>query len=342
MELYQLRAFSAIADTGQLTRAADRLHVSQPALSAQIKALEAELGQVLFERKSNGMRLTRMGQELLPLAHQVIAAAHALKRAAQAHRSDVAGRVRIGTVSDPQFIRLGEFLGRALERYPLIEIDVRNESTGAAFEEVRAGDLDASFFFGEIDDPAITGTRLGEMAYRIAAPAEWAEQLRNSSWEHAAEMPWIIAPENSTHHRLAHAVLDKHGVAPTKVVGADNEGVILNLIESGVGLSLVREDLAFEREREGAIFVWPQARLLTALWFIHRTDRSNDPLLRALLDVLAQTWSNEPGAPSDTPASGRRIRRRAHVHAATGAPSRPRVDEAPKFGVLKQGPAERS
>lgn len=310
MELYQLRAFSAIADTGRLTRAADRLHVSQPALSAQIKALESELGQELFERKSNGMRLTRVGNELLPLAQEVIAAAEALKRAAQAHRSDIAGRVRIGTVSDPQFIRLGEFLGQALERYPLVEIDVRNESTGAAFEEVRTGELDASYFFGEIDDPAITGMRLGEMVYRIAAPAAWTEQLRGGTWAHIAEMPWIIAPEKSTHHRLAHAVLDKHGVAPTKVVGADNEGVILNLIESDVGLSLVREDLAFEREREGAIFVWPEVRLPTALWFIYRADRADDPMLRALLDVLAQTWASHAGAASVPTPSARRVRSR--------------------------------
>lgn len=312
MELYQVRAFLAIADTGQLTRAADRLHVSQPALSAQIKALEAELGQELFERKSNGMRLTRVGSELLPLAQQVIAAAEALKHAAQAHRRDIAGRVRIGTVSDPQFIRLGEFLGRALERYPLIEIDVRNESTGAAFEEVRAGELDASFFFGEIDDPAITGLRLGEMVYRIAAPSAWAGQLRGGSWAQLAEMPWIIAPEKSTHHRLAHTVLSRHGVAPTKVVGADNEGVILNLIESGVGLSLVREELAIEREREGAMFVWPEARLPTALWFIYRADRGDDPILHALLDVLAQTWASPAQAvPAAAMAPARTPRRRA-------------------------------
>lgn len=311
MELYQIKAFLAIADTGQLTRAADRLHVSQPALSAQIKALEAELGQELFERKSNGMRLTRIGSELLPLAQQVIAATEALKRAAQAHRSDIAGRVRIGTVSDPQFIRLGEFLGRALERYPLIEIDVRNESTGAAFEEVRAGELDASFFFGDLDDPSVSGLRLGDMVYRIAAPAAWAEQLRGSSWEHVAEMPWIIAPEKSTHHRLAHAVLNKHGVTPTKVVGADNESVILNLIESGVGLSLVREELAFERERAGAIFVWPEARLLTALWFIYRADRADDPMLHALLDVVAQTWATPAQATRSAAMSAARSARKS-------------------------------
>src|SRR5690349_4285723 len=65
MELYQLRSFAAIAETGQLTRAAEKLHVSQPALSAQLKALEEELEFALFERTSSGMTLTPAGKRLL-------------------------------------------------------------------------------------------------------------------------------------------------------------------------------------------------------------------------------------------------------------------------------------
>jgi DNA-binding transcriptional LysR family regulator len=65
MELYQLRSFVAIAELGQLTRAAEKLHVSQPAVSAQLKALEDKLGLVLFERTASGMVLTAPGARLL-------------------------------------------------------------------------------------------------------------------------------------------------------------------------------------------------------------------------------------------------------------------------------------
>ena len=75
MELYQLRSFLAVAELGHLTRAAERLHVSQPALSAQIKALEDELSVVLFERGAAGMTLTAAGRQLLPEAERVVAAA---------------------------------------------------------------------------------------------------------------------------------------------------------------------------------------------------------------------------------------------------------------------------
>src|SRR5260370_20757109 len=77
MELYQLRSFTAVAELGHLTRAAEKLHVSQPAMSAQIKALEDELGVALFERVPTGMILTAAGRPLLPQAAKVLAAADA-------------------------------------------------------------------------------------------------------------------------------------------------------------------------------------------------------------------------------------------------------------------------
>jgi DNA-binding transcriptional LysR family regulator len=108
MELYQLRSFAAVAELGHLTRAAERLHVSQPALSAQIKALEDELSVALFERGASGMTLTAAGRQLLPEAERVIAAAQTMKSEALALRGEVTGRIRLGTVADPEFIRLAE------------------------------------------------------------------------------------------------------------------------------------------------------------------------------------------------------------------------------------------
>src|SRR5205085_8990512 len=95
MELYQLRSFAAIAETGQLTRAAEKLHVSQPALSAQLKALEEELEFSLFERTPNGMVLTAAGKRLLAGAEHVLAAAQTLHNDARAMRGEIAGKASI-------------------------------------------------------------------------------------------------------------------------------------------------------------------------------------------------------------------------------------------------------
>lgn len=174
MELYQLRSFVAVAEAGHLTRASEKLHVSQPAVSAQIKALEDELDLALFERTSSGMVLTPAGRRLLADAEKVLAAAQALRNEAKALKGEVAGRVRVGTMSDPGFIRVGEFLSATVERYPLLQLELHQEITGVAFAKVRDGELDASFYYGELEHPSVEGLRLRGTTYRVAAPAAWA------------------------------------------------------------------------------------------------------------------------------------------------------------------------
>ncbi|MBN9114866.1 MAG: LysR family transcriptional regulator, partial [Pandoraea sp.] len=107
MELAHLRAFVAIAHEGNLTRAAQRLHLTQPAVSLQAKALQEALRLTLFTRTAQGLALTRDAQALLPLAERMLAALADLQQAAGAMRDTVRGRLRIGTILDPEFTRLG-------------------------------------------------------------------------------------------------------------------------------------------------------------------------------------------------------------------------------------------
>lgn len=290
MELYQLRSFIAVADTGNLTRAAERLHHSQPALSAQIKALEDALGVQLFTRAPSGMALTRAGRALREHANRTLAAAEAMQRAARSLSGHIAGRLRIGTVSDPEFIRLGAFLALVLERFPALELELHHEVSGAALDAVREGRLDASFYFGELEQPDITGLPLSEAAYRVAAPASWRARVDAAGWQEIGALPWILTPPISTHHRLLKALFAKHGVSPTKFVEADNESVIANLVESGLGLSLLREAAALEAQRTGQVCLWGGARLSTTLWFVTLEKHSADPAIAALRGVLEETW----------------------------------------------------
>lgn len=296
LELYQLRSFAEVAETGHLTRAAERLHLSQPAVSAHIRALEEGLGVRLFDRGAGGMALTRGGQGLLQHARAVILAAEQMRRAALAMSGALSGRLRIGTVIDPEFIRLGAFLGRAVERYPLLELEVHHEMSGAALEAVRGGALDASFYFGAVPERGIAAHALTELVYRVAGPAAWKARIEHADWTAIAALPWILTPSISTHNRQVHSLFSAHGVEPSKVVEADNESVISNLIESGVGLSLLREDIARAKEAAGAVCVWPGARLRTTLWFIYLAQRQADPLIVALRDVLGRVWPSRAAA----------------------------------------------
>ena len=120
MDLTLLRAFVTIAREGNLTRAAVLLHVSQPAVSLQIKNLQETLGVTLFSRTSHGLILTRDGETLLPHAERALTAASEVQRVAAALRHEVSGRLTIGTILDPEFLRLGGFLRALVETYPRI------------------------------------------------------------------------------------------------------------------------------------------------------------------------------------------------------------------------------
>ena len=298
MELYQLRSFAAVAELGHLTRAAEKLHISQPALSAQIKALEDELGVALFDRMPTGMVLTAAGQRLLPEASELVAAAGALSSHAKAFAGGVAGRARVGTLADPEFIRLGDFLAQALARYPLVEIELHHTVSGAAFAKVRDGVLDASFYYGNLAHPLIDAVQLRRIAYRIVAPIAWRERVDSASWDDIAALPWIVTPAISTHSVMTSQLFEAHGVAPAKRMEADNEAVISSLVVSGLGVALMREDLALAAAAANDVCLWRDVRAETSLQFIHLNERSDDPVVHALADLVRDIW-HETQSPID-------------------------------------------
>ena len=290
MELYQLRTFAAVAELGQLTRAAEKLHVSQPAVTAQVKALEEELHVTLFERTPSGMVLSKAGQRLLAQAEKVLVAVQELKNEASAMRGEITGKASVGTVSDPEFIHLGEFLSAMVERFPLIEVELHHQISGMAFEGVRDGTLDASFYYGELNNPGVAGLRLREIAYCVTAPAAWKERVENADWSDIATQPWILTPSVSTHNQLVRDLFKDHAEELSKVAEADQESVINSLVASGVGLSLMREDKAREAEAAGEVVIWKKARPVTNLWFIYPAERAHDPVVRAMVDVMRAVW----------------------------------------------------
>jgi DNA-binding transcriptional LysR family regulator len=291
MELYQLRSFAAVAESGHLTRAADRLHISQPALSAQIKALEDELGVALFERLSTGMELTPAGRKLLPEAQKVVSAAQVLRSHASAFKGEVAGRVRVGTVSDPAFIRVGDLLAQAVATFPLLEIELHNVVSGTAFEKVRDGELDASFYYGSLTHPTVAAMPLRNFAYRVVAPVDWHDRVKNAPWDEIVAMPWVMTPPISTHSVLAGQLFREHGISPARRVEADHEAVIKSLVVAGLGVSLMREELALEAAAAGEVVLWGEKRLQTTLSFVYLAAREDEPVIRALREILGRVWT---------------------------------------------------
>jgi DNA-binding transcriptional LysR family regulator len=126
-----------------------------------------------------------------------------------------------------------------------------------------------------------------------------------AGWEEIAGEPWIMTPSISTHCQLAGALFREHGIAPTKVVEADDEVVVSSLVVSGLGLGLMREDLAFEKTAAGEVCLWGNVRLTTTLKFLRLRGREQDPVLCALVDVLKDVWDLRAGKARSRPATRR-------------------------------------
>jgi DNA-binding transcriptional LysR family regulator len=195
-------------------------------------------------------------------------------------------------VLDPWFLRVGDLLARAFERHPEIELDLRHVLSHEALAGVRSGELDASFYFGALPDD-LTGVALRSINYRVLVPNAWADALSGAPWESMSAYPWIITPELSSHRHLVEELFRDRAEFPPRTIEADNESVITNLVESGVGISLVREEIALPSAEAGRSAIWPEATIRTGLWLVHAANRRTDPLLVALLDVLHEVWTDE-------------------------------------------------
>ena len=291
MEIYQLRSFLAVARLSNLTRAADQLHLTQSAVSKQVKALEAELGVLLFDRRPGGMLLTAAGKLLLAPAEKTLTCAIELKNHASALHGGVAGTVRLATIIDPDSTRLGQFLGNLLQYYPLIQVKLHHGISGWAMERLVAGDVDAGFYLGKVTQSGIGQLRLTTVTYRIVAPLAWAEQMQSATWETIGTLPWVGTPAHSSQFRLVREMLVEHGYEPRIVVEADQESSMISLVSSGVGLCLMREDLAQRAASNGELAIWDGIRQPCPLSFIYPNSQSDNPMLQAMLRVLRQTWA---------------------------------------------------
>jgi DNA-binding transcriptional LysR family regulator len=143
MDLRQLSYFVAVAEEEQFTRAAERVSVAQPAVSAQIRRLERELGEALFHRDQRSVRLTDAGKGLLPHARAALAAAERGRDTIASLRGLLHGRLRIG-VAGPVDQGFAEALGDFHRAHPAVEISFSQEHNEPLLEAVANGDVDAA------------------------------------------------------------------------------------------------------------------------------------------------------------------------------------------------------
>jgi len=301
MELYQIRTFLVVAQEQNLTRAAERLALSQPAVSGQIKSLEAEFGSPLFERGPTGMQLTTAGKALIEPAQAVMSAASSLRAQADGLAGQLMGSLKLGVVLHPDAIGLAQLVRSLIERHPMVRLDIRHRNTLTIVSSLRSHELDASFYIGR-DIPADLGfVELRRIVHRIVAAPAWHDRLRDISWAGLSQLPWIVTPKGGAFAQLVDSIFLPRGLQLTHLIEADQELSIISLVEAGVGISLMREEVAREAAARGAVMTWDGGSTESVLRLLYLRSRENEPLTRELLRIAGEMGAHNarhPAAPS--------------------------------------------
>ena len=297
IDLRMLRAFAAVAREGNVTRAAKQLHLTQPAISLQLKRLAVETGVPLFRRTANGLELTRDGALLAAKADQVLAAAVDFDQTARSLTAQVRGRLRIGTVVDPEFTRLGSLLKALVESGPGIETELRHGMSGEVPVRLKRNELNVGFYLGDIDEsngggePVFHARKLARLNYRVVAPPSLGPLVRGRDWADLGGLPWIGTPPASVHHRLLARVFGDLDVRQNVVALVDQESSMLAMVRTGVGLSLCRESIALDQQQAHGLAIADRVKLETSLDFIVLDSRRDDPMIALAFDVIGRIWS---------------------------------------------------
>ncbi|WFS62612.1 LysR family transcriptional regulator [Pseudodesulfovibrio thermohalotolerans] len=291
MELYQLRTFVAVAEEGNFTRAGRRVHATQPAVSAHIKALEEELGVRLFDRVPRGVELTQAGAELVHDAIEVLAAANALKARAVTLGGEVAGQVALGLCTDPAFLKATSLIDLMSERFPKLSLKLIQSPSGVILSGIRARTLDAGFVFSGNPYHDLESIKLAEPKYSILGAARWRDELAVADAEALSAFTWVMPASHSPFRELQLEIFNKYGIVPARTIGADSEEVIRALVADGKGLALVREDeMTAMLESGQAAECVLVGRHPVEVNFVFRKGEDSLPSLAAIIELVRRTW----------------------------------------------------
>lgn len=291
MELHQLVAFQTVARIGNLTKAAAALHISQSALSTQIRNLEDDLGVSLFSRQAKGMSLSAAGAALLPLAASILDTGAELRRAAQSHQAVVSGTLAVGLNTDPTFLRLTQLIRTITTALPQVTLTLCISQTLTTEDMLKRGEMDMGFAFGANFSEDITVRQLATTPICIVVPRQLAAAARTLNWTTIAAMPWVWTTCMCPFHVLCRERMAEAGVAPNTVTEAVDENIVKELALGGMGVTLLRKAEAEDVARRGAGIIWEPGEIQVPLCLTWLARRNGDRLIREAAALIATIWT---------------------------------------------------
>ncbi len=284
MELRQLEYFVAVADEASFTRAAARLHVAQPGVSAQIRQLERELGQDLLDRSGRAVRVTEAGAAVLRYARAALGAAAGARLAVDEFTGLVRGRVAVGMVVACSSLDLVDLLADFHRDHPAVEIALSEANTDALIAGLHSGQLDLAFVgLGAATPPGIEIQLVAdERLFAAVGKGDALAARKTITLDAIRDRALMSLPRGTGLRSCLDDACARSGFEPNIALEASNLGILAQLASRGLGVAILPESVALAHPELHAIAVTrPAMRGRLALAW--RTAGPIGPAARALI-----------------------------------------------------------
>jgi DNA-binding transcriptional LysR family regulator len=302
MELRQLEYLVAVVEEANFTRAAERVHVSQSGVSAQIRQLERELGQTLLDRSARQIRPTSAGAAILPHARVALAAVATTRAVADELAGLIRGRVSVGMVTACTVTELFDALSAFHRSFPGIEIALAEDSSDRLIAGVLTGRFDIALLgTAEALPSGVVSDVISDEALVAAVPLD--HPLATSGTIGLAELldyPIVTLPPGSGVRTAFDTACTARGLAPKVALEASAPDVVAGLAEGGMGIGILSETMAGARAALQAVVI-DDPPLRSRLELARSAGDSAGPAARAFISRARAAFL---GAGAAGPAGG--------------------------------------
>lgn len=300
MEIRQLRAFVAIAETGTFTAGALRVHVTQAAISMQIRQLESEIGARVFVRAPRHVILTEAGEQLLRRARHILrehdAAVDEIAELAGAER----GRLRIGSASAMVLTeQLPLILKELRKQHPAAEIAVTSGTSEVLVDQILAGEVDIAFVSLPVDVRGIKTERLSEdQLVAIASPRHRLAKQRTISAYTLAGERLILGERGGNTRRLIDQFFAQAGVTLRVAMELSRQQAIKRMVEEDMGVGIVPLQSVKEEVEKGKLIRWwiEGAEINWELGIAQLSNGYDSPIMQKFVALAHKDFVSEVAA----------------------------------------------
>lgn len=295
MNFSQLQSLAALADTGSFTEAAERVHLTQSAVSHGLAALESELGVTLVERSRKGVAaLTAAGERIMPHVRAMLAHAEAVEQEARAAQGRVAGRLRLASIQAfiPPHV-LGSLLATFQQRYPEIEVVLFEGALQDVGEWIQQSVVDLGLVL--LPARGTISTQIATDELIVLVPADHALRSRAAvRHEELLDEGFILEKTNCALHVLAQAGFSFGGQRPNIRYQANDSATIFAMVREGLGITIApRHMLPSKQDGMAILRLDPPQPLLIGLAARAKTPVS--PAASRFTEVAAD-WASQQSA----------------------------------------------